>query len=123
MAFQLSDDIMDLTSSELELGKRPGVDMREGVYTLPVLHALAFSSQRDELAELLTSGPPDGRRLDRAIEIILDDGSIEHARSAVTSEVTRAVELARRLPDGSARGSLIQLANVLAVRCGAGLAP
>jgi heptaprenyl diphosphate synthase len=122
MAFQLSDDIMDLTSSELELGKEPGVDMREGVYTLPVLHALATSGRRDELAHLLTSGPPDGRRLERAIEIILEDGSIEHARSAVTSEVTRAVELARRLPDGSPRSSLIQLANFLAVRCGAGLA-
>jgi heptaprenyl diphosphate synthase len=122
MAFQLSDDIMDLTSSELELGKEPGVDMREGVYTLPVLHALATSGHRDELARLLTSGPPDGRRLERAIEIILEDGSIEHARSAVTSEVRRAVELARRLPDGSPRSSLIQLANFLAVRCGAGLA-
>jgi heptaprenyl diphosphate synthase len=122
MAFQLSDDIMDLTSSELELGKEPGVDMREGVYTRPVLHALATSGRRDELARLLTSGPPDGRRLERAIEIILEDGSIEHARSAVTSEVTRAVELARRLPDGSPRSSLIQLANFLAVRCGAGLA-
>ena len=40
LAFQLSDDIMDLTSSQLELGKEPGVDLKEGVYTLPVLHAL-----------------------------------------------------------------------------------
>ena len=37
MAFQLSDDIMDLTASQLELGKEPGTDMKEGVYTLPVL--------------------------------------------------------------------------------------
>ena len=40
MAFQLSDDIMDFTASQLELGKEPGQDMKEGVYTLPVLHAL-----------------------------------------------------------------------------------
>ena len=40
MAFQLSDDIMDITSSQLELGKEPGQDLKEGVYTLPVLHAL-----------------------------------------------------------------------------------
>ena len=33
MAFQLSDDIMDITASQLELGKEPGQDMREGVYT------------------------------------------------------------------------------------------
>ena len=41
MAFQLSDDIMDMTASQVELGKEPGTDLREGVYTLPVLHALA----------------------------------------------------------------------------------
>src|SRR5947208_12330141 len=40
LAVQLSDDIMDVTSTQLELGKEPGTDMKEGVYTLPVLHAL-----------------------------------------------------------------------------------
>ena len=122
MAFQLSDDIMDLTASHRELGKEPGVDMREGVYTLPVLHSLSRGEGREELARLLTAGPPDGERLERAIEIIRGSGSIEHAREAVTDEVHRAVELARRLPDGSARTALIQLSNFLAVRCGAGQA-
>jgi heptaprenyl diphosphate synthase len=119
MAFQLSDDIMDLTASELELGKEPGVDMREGVYTLPVLHSLAEGRRAPELARLLTSGPPDGERLDRAIEIIRSDGSLDHARAAVTEEARRAVALARRLPEGPASTALIQLANFLAVRCGA----
>jgi heptaprenyl diphosphate synthase len=119
MAFQLSDDIMDITASELELGKEPGVDMREGVYTLPVLHSLAEGRRASELARLLRSGPPDGERLDRAIEIIRSDGSLDHARAAVTEEARRAVALARRLPEGPASTALIQLANFLAVRCGA----
>jgi heptaprenyl diphosphate synthase len=123
MAFQLSDDIMDITASQLELGKEPGVDMKEGVYTLPVLHALSTGARSEELARLLAAGPPDGERLERALEIIRGDGSLEHARRAVTSEVTRAVELARRLPEGSPRSSLVQLANFLAVRCGAAPAP
>jgi heptaprenyl diphosphate synthase len=41
MAFQLSDDIMDIISTEEELQKPPGQDIREGVYTLPVLYALS----------------------------------------------------------------------------------
>jgi heptaprenyl diphosphate synthase len=119
MAFQLSDDIMDITSSQLELGKEPGSDMRMGVYTAPVLHALANGERRGELARLLQHGPPDGELLDRAIEIIRSDGSIEHARLAVTAEVGRAMTLARRLPEGAARHALIQLAAFLAARCGA----
>ncbi len=119
MAFQLSDDIMDFTASQLELGKEPGQDMKEGVYTLPVLHALNEGPHREELTGLLAHGAPDGEMLDRALEIVRTSGSIEHARRAATDEVARAVGLARRLPEGHARRALIQLARFLAVRCGA----
>ena len=57
-------------------------------------------------------GPPDGELLDRALEIVRSDGSIEHARAAVTAEVVRATTLARRLPEGPAQHALIQLAEV-----------
>jgi heptaprenyl diphosphate synthase len=119
MAFQLSDDIMDITASQLELGKEPGSDIRMGVYTAPVLHSLANSERREELARLLQPGPPDGELLDRVLQIIRSDGSIDHARAAVTAEVVRAKTLARSLPDGRARNALIQLAGFLAARCGA----
>ena len=74
MAFQLSDDIMDVTASQLELGKEPGVDMKEGVYTLPVLHALTHGEDREELARVLAHGAPDGEMLDRALEIVRTGG-------------------------------------------------
>jgi heptaprenyl diphosphate synthase len=119
IAFQLSDDIMDVTASQLELGKEPGVDMKEGVYTLPVLHALTEGDDRDELARLLAHGAPDGETLDRALEIVRGGTSVDHARAAVTDEVRRAVGLARRLPEGPASQALVQLARFLAVRCGA----
>ncbi len=119
LAFQLSDDIMDVIASPRELGKEPGVDMREGVYTLPVLHALHRGERREELARLLAGGPPTGELLDRALEIVRGDGSLGHARAAVARQVDRAVALARRLPEGPARAALVALAEFLAVRCGA----
>jgi heptaprenyl diphosphate synthase len=119
LAFQLSDDIMDVTSSEAELGKEPGVDMKEGVYTLPVLHALHEGRDREELRGLLAGGPPDGDGLARALEIVRTDGSIDHARDAVGREVARAVGLAAQLPDAPATQALTQLARFLAIRCGA----
>ena len=119
MAYQLSDDIMDITASQMELGKEPGQDLREGVYTLPVLHALAHDEHREELQRILAHGAPAGEMLDRALEIVRSGGSIEAAREAVTDEVIRATRLARRLPEGAASHALEQLAKFLAVRCGA----
>jgi len=119
LAFQLSDDVMDFTSNQDELGKEPGQDLREGVYTLPVLHALHHGLRGDELARLLAEGAPEGDRLARALEIVRGDGSIGYARGAVGEEVRRAVRLAVQLPDGAARHALIQLARFLAIRCGA----
>src|SRR5439155_476437 len=58
LAFQLSDDIMDVTSTEEELRKLPGQDMREGVYTLPVLHALADGSNGRKREALLRDWSP-----------------------------------------------------------------
>jgi heptaprenyl diphosphate synthase len=114
--FQLSDDIMDVIATQRELGKEPGVDIKEGVYTLPVILALEGS---EELRELLAQGPPDGPPLARAVEIASGEDTLARAREAVTREVRRAVELANQLPDGTARAALIHLAEFIALRCGA----
>ncbi len=119
MAFQLSDDIMDLTASSVDLGKEPGIDMKEGVYTLPVLKALNDGEIGAELRALLAAGPPDGARLERALEIVRSDGSMVAARGAVGRQVRRAKDLLERLPEGRAREAFAQVADFLATRCGA----
>jgi heptaprenyl diphosphate synthase len=119
LAFQLSDDIMDITSEAAILGKEPGSDLREGVYTLPVIYALQESSRREDLRRLLTGGPPSGAGLAEALEIVRSDGSLEPAREAVSRAVRLATKEARDLPAGRAREALIRLAEFLAARCGA----
>jgi heptaprenyl diphosphate synthase len=119
MAFQMSDDIMDLTADRGTLGKEPGADLREGVYTLPVIYALRESARRDELRALLAAGPPDDDRVSEVLDIVRADGSLEPARSAVTEEVRRAVAAAERLPPGVARDALVHLSRFIADRCGA----
>jgi len=119
LAFQLSDDIMDLVASERELGKEPGQDLREGVFTLPVLHALGSDAHGDELRELLSSGRAEEAGLPGALEIVRSPENLAHSRAAVVAEVDRARELAGRLPEATARTALVQLAEYLAARCGA----
>jgi heptaprenyl diphosphate synthase len=119
VAFQLSDDIMDLISDRATLGKEPGADLREGVYTLPVIYALHQSARRDEMRALLEAGPPEGERLAAALKIVRSDGSLELARRAVSREVREAIAEARRLPEGTPRDALVHLSEFIATRCGA----
>ena len=84
-------------------------------------HDFQFDSVAGPIStlRLLAHGAPDGELLDRALEIVRTGGSVEHARAKVAAEVSRAVELAERLPRGPAQHALIQLSRFLAIRCGA----
>jgi heptaprenyl diphosphate synthase len=65
VVFQIVDDVLDLTASDEQLGKPAGLDLAEGIYTLPVIYALRDST---ELRSLL-GGPldPSGVALGRKL--------------------------------------------------------
>ncbi len=83
MAFQIVDDVLDLVSSDAEMGKPTGHDLEEGVYTLPVLFTLA-GPQGAELRNML-GGPLDAATRDAAASIICEGSgvglAIDRARS------------------------------------------
>jgi heptaprenyl diphosphate synthase len=84
MIFQVRDDILDVIGTEAELGKPAGQDLAEGIYTLPVLLALADAEAGPELSPLL--GQPLGQpERDKARAIVAESGaiadSVEVARS------------------------------------------
>jgi heptaprenyl diphosphate synthase len=119
VAFQLSDDIMDVISTEEELHKEPGQDLKLGVYTLPVLYALQDGDAGRELAGILSAGPPSGERLHAALDLVRREESLDRARVDVQRSVERTRRLAEGLPEGAARESLLQITDYLAARCGA----
>jgi heptaprenyl diphosphate synthase len=84
MVFQIVDDILDVVATDEELGKPAGNDLVEGVYTLPVIRALASAESSATLRQLL--GAP------------LEPDQVEAVRSIVRSNgaVGAAVDVARR---------------------------
>ena len=86
MCFQIVDDVLDVTGTDESLGKPAGNDILEGVYTLPVIHAMGSSgpgSSSEELRELL-GRKIDRDQLDTALALVTAgdavDQSIETAR-------------------------------------------
>lgn len=92
MAFQLSDDVLDITSQSGVSGKRPGTDLREGVRTLPVLLALEQEGPQSELAELLRDavGTVDDASVDKALAVLRAHPTLVVARDAARLEAGRA---------------------------------
>jgi geranylgeranyl pyrophosphate synthase len=119
VAFQLADDILDISSDSAESGKTPGTDLREGVRTLPVLHALASSDPGDEeLRELLRSDLSDDPRHARALKLLRASDAVDRATSDLNRYAQEARDLLVPLPEGSAKSALGAVCDLVVSRSG-----
>jgi len=120
VAFQLSDDLLDIASESAESGKTPGTDLREGVPTLPVLFALADDStdaSAVRLREILSGGPiSDDALVAEALELLRESAALKRARETVRGYAERARAQLNGLPDVPARRALESLADFIADR-------
>ena len=120
VAFQLSDDILDVASESAESGKTPGTDLREGVPTLPVLHALRSAGPGDaRLVELLSSSElTDPARHAEALALLREHPAMGMARADLRywAELARGEILA--LPDVPARAAFEALCTFVVERTG-----
>jgi heptaprenyl diphosphate synthase len=117
IAFQLSDDILDVTSESLQSGKTPGTDLREGVRSMPVLHALATAGLQDaRLIELLSSDLSDPALLDEALGLLRKHPGMDLARADVRHWANKAREHIAALPDVPARAAFAELCDFMVDR-------
>lgn len=78
MAFQITDDLLDLTASSEQIGKPAGNDLRQGVLTLPVIYALQHSAQREELRNIIAAREMTDENVKRGIAIVHATDAVEY---------------------------------------------
>jgi heptaprenyl diphosphate synthase len=119
VAFQLSDDLLDIASSSGESGKTPGTDLREGVPTLPVLHALRASDPTEaRLRELVSTPLVDDTLHAEALGLLRESPAMVSARKTLDEYADEARSLLAGLPDVPARAALQSLADFVVARTG-----
>ncbi len=121
--FQISDDLIDIASPSGESGKTPGTDLREGVPTLPVLHALAGDGPEvPRLRELLGTGV--GARdltdadVEEALGLLRGSDGMRQAREVLDARADDARAELAALPAGPARDALASLLDYTVARTG-----
>jgi heptaprenyl diphosphate synthase len=121
ITFQLSDDLLDISSESVQSGKTPGTDLREGVPTLPVLYALADEDDTDasavRLRELLSAGPiTDDALHAEALALLRESAAMKRARETVRTYAEEARAQLAPLPAGEAKRAMEALCDYIADR-------
>jgi geranylgeranyl diphosphate synthase type I len=115
-AFQIQDDLLDLTTPSEKLGKQRGSDLVEGKRTVITLHA---RNQGVDVEGLVDADDPDAvseADIDAALDVLEDAGSLEFAAGMADDLVASGKQRLERLPETEARSLLEDIADFLVER-------
>jgi heptaprenyl diphosphate synthase len=119
VAFQLADDLVDITSESAQSGKTPGTDLREGIPTLAALIALGGSDPADErLRDLLARPLPDDAEHAEALNLLRSHDAVREAREQARHWADSARSCLATLAPGPARDVLEVLCDYVVSRTG-----
>lgn len=118
IAFQMLDDLLDVTATESEIGKPVGNDLRERKVTIPLIFALENGSPEFQRAVArfyeAEASPEAHAAIPGLLEGIRQSGGLAKTRDAVAGYVERAKTALAPLGTAAARGELVALADALA---------
>jgi len=115
-AFQIQDDLLDLTTPSEKLGKQRGSDLVEGKQTLITLHAREQGVDVDALVQTDSVEAVDEAEIEAAVERLREAGSIEYARETARDLIASGKANLQVLPENDARERLEDIADYLIER-------
>ena len=119
VAFQLSDDLLDVVSETGQSGKTPGTDLREGVATLPALLLARTTDPASARLRRLLSGPiEDDAEVAEALRLLRAHPVMDQARDVLRAWADEALEAIAPLADSTAKAALAALCEYVVARTG-----
>ncbi|MFT4946385.1 MAG: geranylgeranyl diphosphate synthase type I [Natronomonas sp.] len=115
-AFQIQDDLLDLTTPTEKLGKQRGSDLVEGKRTIITVHARDQGIDVDNLISTETVEDVTEAEIDEAVAKLEEVGSIEYARKTAQNLVASGKSHLETLPDNEAHNLLDDIADYLIER-------
>ena len=118
-AFQIQDDILNITGEKFAKTKGLGEDIHEGKRTLMVIYCLAKAPKADatKLRGILNSHPSNQKVIDEAISILIKNGSIEYAKKRAKEIVLDAwSDIDKTFSPSEAKEKIKAFANYLIER-------
>ena len=110
-AFQLGDDLLDITADARVAGKVPGGDLRAGVRTLPVLYLLREGGPDADRLTAVLDGDPDNGAISDALDLLRHSPALTEARQTAQAEVDAARAALAGVPTGPVRTALQAVAD------------
>lgn len=109
MSFQITDDILDFTGSEKELGKPAGSDLRNGNLTLPTLYAIWANPEiRKRVDSVLSDPEKDEKAWRQVIHDIRYSGAIERSEQLSRRYLEKAMKILSDLPESKRATSALK---------------
>ena len=118
MAFQIVDDVLDLTASENVLGKPVASDLREGKATMAVIHALerCTGEERSKIETVLRNRAFNGVTHAEILEILERYGSLEAASARAAQYAESARKSICTFPDSEIKRALLWAPDFVVAR-------
>jgi heptaprenyl diphosphate synthase len=117
VAFQLADDVIDITSDSKESGKTPGTDLLEGVPTLVTLNVMKSTDKADrELQKLLSKPIADKKVVAQVLKELRNHKALDQSRLQLMQVARDARASLGPLPVNDATGALFSLCDAVVDR-------